>query len=66
MSANCPKCDSSISRVNLSDMPVHSGNKRYVGVAYTCPSCRSVLSVSIDPIAIKTDIVKEVLRGLGK
>jgi hypothetical protein len=33
-------------------------------VSFCCPHCRAILSVSIDPIAIKTDIVKELLKKL--
>ena len=31
-------------------------------IAFCCPHCNSILSVQIDPIAIKTDIVNELRR----
>ncbi len=67
MVAKCPKCESSITNANLADLNVGSPfAQQWKGIAYTCPRCSTILSVAIDPIAIKTDIVKEVLRGLGK
>ena len=36
------------------------------GVAYHCPGCHAVLGVGIDPIALKTDIVNEVVEALRK
>lgn len=63
----CPKCESTLSNVKLQGMPVNEGfQERWHGVSYLCPHCDTILGVSIDPIAIKTDIVKEILRGLGK
>lgn len=67
MVAKCPKCEKSLTTAGISDLTVGSAfNKQWNGVAYTCPYCYTILSVAIDPIAIKTDIVREVLRGLGK
>ena len=34
------------------------------GVSLVCVHCATVLGVAIDPIALKTDIVKEVARAL--
>lgn len=67
MAALCPKCQAHVGRANLADITVGNPlNKQWNGIAYTCPSCSTILSVAIDPIAIKTDIVNEILRALGK
>jgi hypothetical protein len=34
------------------------------GVSYDCPYCFSSLGVSIDPIAIKSDIIADLLKAL--
>jgi hypothetical protein len=35
-------------------------------ISYQCPHCETVLSVEIDPIAVKADIVAEIAKMLGK
>jgi hypothetical protein len=35
-------------------------------IAYCCPKCQTAISVQIDPVALKTDTVNEILRQLGK
>lgn len=35
-------------------------------IAFCCPLCTTVLSAQIDPIAIKTDIVADLLAALRK
>lgn len=60
----CPKCGMHISKVRLNNMPVDATGKQWVGVAYCCPACSVILSVAIDPIALKADIVSEVVLKL--
>lgn len=65
MFKNCPYCKKHITYVNIEDMPVHvSGQYKWNGIAYVCPNiwCNSILSVAIDPIAIKADIVNEIKK----
>jgi hypothetical protein len=62
----CPKCDKIVTHVNLTAVEVIAGADRWKGVSYGCPWCYAVLSVSIDPIALKTDIVAEVKKLLQR
>ena len=62
----CPYCEAAISTVQLNNLSVHAGRTEWVGVGYSCPICMKILSVGIDPIAIKTDIVDEILAALRK
>ena len=65
MHGNCPKCEKSISSVNCSGIDVRVvGGKTWKGISYNCPFCNTVLSVQIDPIAIKTDTVDDLFRKL--
>ncbi len=67
MAGKCPKCEQSISSVTLEHIDIAQGfNPTWHGVSYSCPSCRTILGVGIDPVALKTDTVKDVLHGLGK
>lgn len=64
MAAKCPKCEKAITSVRIEDLTVKSGMREFRGVAYACPHCASAISVSIDPVALKTDTVKETVRGI--
>lgn len=64
--AKCPKCDASVTKVDLQNVSIKAKPNAWNGVAYCCSSCGCVLSVAIDPIAIKNDIVSEILEALGK
>jgi hypothetical protein len=62
----CPKCGKITGNVNIKDVNVNAGigRNQWRGIAYTCPFCQAILSVAIDPIAIKSDIVDEILKRL--
>jgi len=61
----CPKCEKIITSVTIDDvngcvlsMPT------WKTISYQCPYCNTVLGVQIDPVAIKTDIVNEIVKAL--
>lgn len=64
MAGKCPKCDSVISNFNIKQMNGQAPGNVWRSIACCCPSCGTILSVAIDPIAIKTDVVNEVVRKL--
>lgn len=68
MAANCPKCDKGFNRLNVETMTGSQpgGSREFRVVALCCPWCSAAIGASIDPIAIKTDTVKEVLKALRK
>ena len=51
----CPKCDKSLSYVKAERIAVGPSSKQiqWHGVSFICPSCSSILSVSIDPVELK-------------
>jgi hypothetical protein len=61
MVGKCPKCENLVTHVTMEHVEarVLGGTTRH-GVSYLCPSCRTVLSVSIDPIAIQADILAAI------
>ena len=69
MSGKCPSCGNPVTSVRIEGVSAGEafGNK-WKGITYVCPnvSCQAVLGVSIDPIAIKTDIVNDVVKALKK
>lgn len=60
----CPHCKTAFQHVNLEAIEVRHATKNRKGVAYNCPHCDVALSVAIDPIAVRTEIVSQVIDGL--
>lgn len=57
MMGKCPKCGTLITEVRAEEVSVGG---RWHGVQYLCPGCLTVLSVAVDPVALKTDTVSEI------
>ena len=66
MHGKCPKCEKTLSYVNIDAIDAKDGPRSWKAVSYNCPYCSSVLSVAIDPLALKADTVNEILKGLGR
>ena len=63
----CPKCEKTITRVNGKHVEiVVSLDRKLHGISYSCPSCNTVISIQVDPIAIKTDTINGLLEKLKK
>jgi RNase P subunit RPR2 len=62
----CPHCKKPISKPRLEAVEIANNGVNWKGVSYFCPSCNSVLSVSIDPLALKSEIIKELRNLLGR
>lgn len=66
IAGKCPKCEKPVLRGNLHGCEVGQPMGRtWKAVQINCPSCNTILGIAIDPVALKTDIVGEVLEGLG-
>jgi hypothetical protein len=65
--ANCPHCGKPAHTVTIEpiDGSVLLGST-YKCIAFKCNACQKILSVQIDPIAVKADIVNDVAKLLGK
>ena len=62
----CPNtdCRKTITKVQAEKVDVMVGFKlAWVGLSLLCPHCKTVLGASIDPIALKTDIVEAITGG---
>jgi hypothetical protein len=69
MAGTCPKCESSVTRLVLETLLIKGRPKdapSYHGVTFSCPSCGCVLGAGFDPLAVKNDIVEEVVHHLRK
>ncbi len=66
LTGKCPKCENTVLYVNAENVEIRTGagGETWNGISYKCPLCETILSVSIDPVALKTDILSDVLRGI--
>lgn len=62
----CPKCDKVMLSVKINNIDARATQMTWKAIAYTCPHCSSLLSVSIDPVAIKADIINSIVAELRK
>jgi hypothetical protein len=56
-----PKCASVITSATINDVDIAN----WRGISYCCPYCSTILSVSIDPVALKTDTIAAIARELA-
>ena len=67
MAGICPSCKGLVTQARCEGLDVNvPGGVSWKGISLQCPHCNTVLSVSIDPIAIKADIVADLLKSLQK
>jgi phage FluMu protein Com len=64
----CPKCESVMFSVYVQpvEAKVPFGNDAYKAASYQCPTCRTVLSVQMDPLALEADLVNKIAKRLGR
>jgi hypothetical protein len=57
----CPNCKVELVSANARPIFINSdAGVTWNGIVYECPQCRSALSVAIDPLQIKREIVQEI------
>ena len=62
----CPSCGQIVSKVDTEHLTIGVPPKRaWHGISYVCPECRVILGVQIDPVALKSDIVKELSQKIA-
>lgn len=65
MSSKCPHCAQPLINVRAEKINVvYTQGVTWLGVSYKCSSCDAVLGVGIDPVALKTDTVNQVVKRL--
>lgn len=60
----CPTCGNIVSTVRVEGVQL-TGNIDIVPhtLSYVCPHCNTILSIQIDPLIIKREILKDLRRG---
>jgi hypothetical protein len=63
----CPHCKSPVAAVNISDVQgLTNLQNKWNCIAYSCQACNCIISVQMDPVALRTDTLTEIARLLGK
>lgn len=63
----CPKRQTIVASANVEGIPLHElDGSTTTGVKYSCVVCGQVLSVGVDPIAQKNQIVRDTVADLLK
>jgi hypothetical protein len=66
-SGKCPKCEKLVMRAVLDDIDLGQiVGPTYRGFAILCPHCKTILGASFDPIALKADVVRQILEALAE
>jgi hypothetical protein len=64
MSDKCPICESLVSEVSAERVEIKAGEISYRGISFACLVCHSILSVQMDPWALKNELVAELKTAL--
>jgi len=63
----CPKCETVLTSVKVEYVSVEASfSEKWKGAAYTCPRCGVLISVSIDPVALKAELLEDIRSLLGR
>ena len=63
----CPKCEKILTSVQTEDITIDFGiSKAWKGFSHACPFCRHVLSVEINPLTLKEDIINGLFERLRR
>lgn len=64
----CPGCGQYVTFLQAHALTAKVGEHSWKALAYHCPNpmCQAVLGCQLDPIAIKTDILNELVALLRK
>ncbi|MFA5263686.1 MAG: hypothetical protein WC378_07645, partial [Opitutaceae bacterium] len=62
----CPKCDNAIDNVIIEDISLNDAKQpRWRGFSYSCPSCKTVLGIQMNPLALNVDQLLEIKKLMG-
>jgi hypothetical protein len=62
---HCPECKRTIDHALFEQVNVHEHprGKAWIALSFLCPSCRAVLGMQIDPVALNGDLLDAIERA---
>jgi len=63
----CPHCEKTVTNVIIEDVGASAGYGGNIlnGISYACSHCKTILSVQINPMAVREETVRQILQALG-
>ena len=59
----CPHCSAVLEKILVEDISLNDDKQpRWRGFSYLCPSCKAVLSVQMNPLALNFDLLTEIKK----
>lgn len=59
----CPFCDNQLMEVKAEEIAIkYPAGSVWKGASYICPFCNKIISIQIDPIAIKAEIINGIKK----
>jgi len=60
----CPYCERLLNDVVIEEITARGflQTSGWRAISYSCPHCHKIISVQIDPIALKNDLLNEIKR----
>lgn len=64
----CPSCEQVVRELSIDSITASTGigQPQWAAATYCCPHCKVVLGAGIDPVAVKNDMIAEILQALGR
>jgi uncharacterized protein with PIN domain len=63
---DCPKCNAELSAVHAEPITINAAKSSWHGVAYVCPACDVILSVGVDPMSLRNDLLDELSKRFDR
>jgi len=64
--AQCPSCRETVQNIVVEDMPMLCDGIRWKGFSYSCPACKTILGVQMNPRALNNELEDKVVTKLKK
>lgn len=59
-SGQCPKCEKRLDYFKTEEVELRMGTRKRPGLSHSCPKCKTVVAVELDPYHIANRIVSEL------
>lgn len=64
----CPNnaCGQVLQNLVIEAVSLKDGPRNWKGASFVCPACKTIISASIDPIALRAELIQEIRKALGR
>ena len=67
-SGKCPACGKVVHELSIDSITASEGigQAKWKAATFSCQHCKTILGAGLDPLALKTDTIDEILQALGR